>query len=234
MIDFDRFELLSFDCYGTLIDWEAGILRALEPLRARHQVGIADDDLLRLVGELESAAERGPWRPYAEVLRDVVAGLGRRLGFPPDDEERSILASSIRHWRPFPDTVGALRALRTRYRLAIISNVDDDLFAATAAHLEVAFDHVVTAQQVRAYKPSEKNFREALARFRLPESRVLHVAQSLYHDIGTASRLGLATVHIDRRRGRTGSGLTPPASARADLELADLASLARMAGLKPA
>jgi len=231
VLDFESFEILSFDCYGTLIDWETGILSALGPVLARHGHRVPDETLLEAFAVLETGAESGPYRPYAVVLRDVVEGLGRRFGFTPDDAERGILAASLPEWPPFADTRDALRALQTRYRLAVISNIDDDLFAGTARSLGIEFDWVVTAGQVGSYKPSVENFRRALARFGAPAERVLHVAQSLFHDIAPAKSLGFATVWVNRRHGRPGRGATPPATARPDAEVPDLRSLARLAGL---
>jgi len=229
MIDFDSYEILSFDCYGTLVDWESGILSALAPVLARHGRSIPGETLLEAFAELEAGAERPPYRPYAMVLREVIEGLGRRFGFEPGAADRGVLAASLADWPPFPDTREALRALRRKYRLAVISNIDDDLFAGTALSLGIEFDWVVTAGQVGSYKPSLENFRQALARFGAPREKVLHVAQSLFHDIAPAASLGLSTVWVNRRRGSPGRGATPPASARPDVEVPDLRSLAILA-----
>jgi 2-haloacid dehalogenase len=231
MIALDSYEILSFDCYGTLIDWEAGILSALAPLLSRHGRSVPDEILLKAFGELESAAEQAPYRSYSVVLREVVEGLGRRFGFAPNAAERASLAGSLAGWPPFPDTRDALRALKSKYRLAIISNIDDDLFAGTNRALGIEFDWVVTARQVGSYKPSLENFRQALARFGAPKDKVLHVAQSLFHDIAPARSLGLSTVWVNRRLGRSGTGATPAAMARPDLEVPDLKSLAELAGV---
>lgn len=136
------------------------------------------------------------------------------------------LPNSLQFWPPFPDTTEALLRLKARYKLAIISNVDDDLFAASARQLGVPFDHVITAQQVRSYKPSHNNFERALERVGVAREQVLHVAQSVYHDIVPARALGLSTVWVNRRRGLSGSGATLPAEGRPDLEVPDLKSLA--------
>jgi 2-haloacid dehalogenase len=231
MIALDSYEILSFDCYGTLIDWESGILSALAPLLCRHGQSVPDENLLKAFGELESAAEQPPYRPYSVVLREVVEGLGRRFGFTPNAEERASLAGSLAGWPPFPDTRGALGALKSKYRLAIISNIDDELFAGTRQALGIEFDWIVTARQVGSYKPSLENFRQALARFGAPKEKVLHVAQSLFHDIVPAGSLGLSTVWVNRRLGRSGTGATPAAMARPDLEVPDLKSLAELAGV---
>jgi 2-haloacid dehalogenase len=229
MLPFERFEALTFDCYGTLIDWERGILDALRPLLARHLVDRADDEILSCYAAEEERAERGPYRSYREVLREVVRQLGDRLGFAPAGGDLDCLGASVGSWPPFPDTVEALRSLKRRYRLAIVSNIDDDLFAVTARRLEVPFDQVITAGQVRSYKPAPAHLETALERLGVGRDRLLHVAQSLFHDIEPARRLGLATVWVNRRRGRAGSGATPAGTARPDLEVADLASLARLA-----
>ena len=224
-------EILSFDCYGTLIDWETGILSALAPVLARHGRSVPDEELLETFATLEVGAEQPPYRAYEVVLREVVEGLGRRFGFAPDEAERGVLAASLGDWPAFPDTRDALRALKTRYRLAIISNIDDDLFARTAPTLGVEFDWVVTARQVGSYKPSLESFRQSLARFGAPSDKVLHVAQSLYHDIAPAKSLGLSTVWVNRRRGRPGHGATAPATVRPDVEVPDLRSLAVLLGV---
>jgi 2-haloacid dehalogenase len=229
MIDLTRFEALTFDCYGTLVDWERGILAALRPLLRAHGAGGAEDDaLLERFAALEAEAERGAFRRYREVLRQVARGFGRAGGFVPGADEVEAFAASVGAWPPFPDTVEALGVLAGRYRLAIVSNVDDDLFAATAARLGVTFAEVVTAQQVGAYKPARAHFDEVLGRLDLPRDRVLHVAQSLYHDVAPATALGFTCVWVNRRAGRPGSGATTPAEAVPDLEVPDLATLARL------
>src|SRR6476646_2305765 len=161
MLNFAQFRLLSFDCYGTLIDWETGIFSALRPVLAAHGKTIADSELLRLYSELESDAQRGDFHLYFEVLQSVVRGLGKRLGFTPTESEVRSLPESLPNWLPFPDTIPALEKLKARYQLAVISNVDADLFASTARRLQVPFDYVITAQEARAYKPSLSMFKLA-------------------------------------------------------------------------
>jgi len=223
----DRPDILTFDCYGTLIDWETGILSALRPLLARHGHDAGAEEILSLYGRLEPEAESGPFVPYRTVLGRVVAGFGRRYGFEPTAEETGALAVSLPRWQPFADTVPALQELAAIYRLGVISNVDDDLFAGSATRLGVTFDWVVTAQSVGAYKPSARMFEEALRRIGGPPGRVLHVAQSLYHDVAPAAQLGLPAVWVNRRAGRTGSGATPPCDAEPSATVADLAQLVR-------
>jgi 2-haloacid dehalogenase len=231
MIDFTAKKVLTFDCYGTLIDWETGILSTLQPILTDHGVTADPEHLLTLYGEVESAAEQGPYVPYRQLVMAVLRGIGERLGFSPSETEQSRFAHAVGDWPPFADTSAALGALKRRFRLAIISNVDDDLFARTNQKLDVRFDWIVTAQQVRSYKPSLDNFRQALARIGLPTEQVLHVAQSLFHDHVPAKQLGLETVWVNRRHGRAGSGASPSATARPDLEVPDLATLVRASGV---
>ena len=228
---FDDVESLSFDCYGTLIDWEAGIVEALGQLLAVHGVELSGEEILALYAEVEPARQAGEYRLYREVLGSVVDAIGERLGFTPDPSQRASLADSIVEWRPFPDTVEALRALSQRFELVIISNIDDDLFAHSAEHLSVPFDHVITAEQSRAYKPSHRSFHMAFERMGRGPSGVLHVAQSLYHDIAPANELGLRSVWVNRRAGLHGSGATAPSTAQPDMEVHDLATLVELMGL---
>jgi len=229
MLPFERFEALSFDCYGTLIDWESGILSALRPVLSNHGIEETDDQLLAAYAAEEEKAEGDEYRPYREVLREVMRGIGDRFGFTPAADELDCLALSIEQWPAFADTIESLHLLKRRYRLAIISNIDDDLFSGSARRLEVPFDEVITARQVRSYKPRPAHFETALERLGLERDRLLHVAQSLFHDIEPAQRLGLSTVWVNRRQGREGFGATPPGDARPDLEVPDLRTLARLA-----
>jgi 2-haloacid dehalogenase len=230
MIRFDRLEVVSFDCYGTLIDYESGILEALRPFFARHRVRLADEAVLEAYARLESEAQRGLFAPYRHVLGRVMRGFARDHGFRLEPDDWGLLAESLPSWPPFDDTVEALRRLARRYRLAVISNVDDDLFESTRRCLPgVEFDWVITAEAARSYKPSHRSFEVAERKMGIPRDRWLHVAQSLYHDIAPAKRMGLATVWVNRRRGRSGFGATPPAAAVPDLEVLDLGELAARA-----
>ena len=235
MVDADRYEVISFDCYGTLIDWESGIISGLRPVLANRGVEATDEEILELHAqtehELQSSSKPGNYVKYRDVLGQEVREAGKRWGFEPDPSEVGALADSLRHWQPFPDTVDALRALKKRYKLAIISNVDDGLFALTACHLEVEFDWIVTAEQAGSYKPSTNNFEVALARMGVPRERLLHAAESLFHDVVPAKELGISTVWVHRRAGKGGFGATPPADARPDLEVPDLETLASELGV---
>jgi 2-haloacid dehalogenase len=229
MLDFTRFQVLTFDCYGTLIDWEAGIFSALRPILAAHGKSLADDSLLEMYGELEAEAEQGEFRSYKDVLQSVVYGFGQRLGFSPTAAERRSLPDSLVNWQPFPDSVVALQKLKTRYKLAVVSNVDDDLFAASARRLEVAFDQVITAQQARCYKPGLGIFDLALERIAAAPDRILHVGQSIYHDVIPAQSLGMATVWVNRPSPRPNAGAVKVAAGKPDLEVSSLEALANRA-----
>jgi 2-haloacid dehalogenase len=229
MIDFATKRVLTFDCYGTLIDWETGILASLQPILTHHGVTADVEHLLTLYSELERAAEQeGPYRSYRQVLMTVLHGLGERLGFRAAATEQAQFAASVGAWPPFTDTPAALVALKRSFKMAIVSNVDDDLFARTHPQLGIVFDWVITAQQVRSYKPSLNNFHQALARIGVPKEQVLHVAQSLFHDHVPAKQLGLDTVWVNRRHNKTGAGATPPAHVQPDLEVPNLATLAQL------
>jgi 2-haloacid dehalogenase len=227
------FEVISFDCYGTLIDWESGILAAMQPVISRHELVSRPDEVLSAYARAESAVEAGPYKPYREVLRRSFAAMAKDLGFAPQAGELETLVEALPTWEPFPDTVAGLRALAAAgHRLAVISNVDDDLFAGTARLLQVEFDAVVTAAQAHCYKPGEAIFRRAFEVIGAAPNRMLHAAQSRYHDIVTAKRMGMQTVHVVRDSGRGSVSATPkidPAEAtRADWAVADLASLVRL------
>jgi len=229
-LDYGSFEVLTFDCYGTLIDWEAGILAGLRAVLGPRGVEEADDSLLETYAAIEAAAEAGPYRTYRDILAEGVRGVAAGAGVEPTLAEVAAFADSVGDWPAFADSAAALRRLQARYRLGVITNCDDDLFAGSATRLGIDFDWVVTAQQARGYKPAARNFEIAFERIGLPRERILHVAQSLYHDHVTAKRLGLSTVWIDRRHGRSGSGATLPADATPDATYLDMASFADAAG----
>lgn len=231
LLNFDDFRVLTFDCYGTLIDWESGIWEALRPVFANHRVDMTTDQALELYGEFESEAERDEYHDYKTVLKMVLERFGSRLGFVPTQTELHCLSESVKDWPAFPDSTRALQALKKKYKLAIISNIDDDLITFSAQRLEVQFDWIITAQQAKSYKPSLNNFHLAFERIGVPKNRILHVAQSLFHDLVPAKALGLSTVWINRRHNKAGFGATPPAQAQPDLQVPDLQTLADTIGL---
>jgi 2-haloacid dehalogenase len=218
-------DTLTFDCYGTLIDWERGIADALSPVLARHGRPLDDEAILERHALIESGLEAGPYLPYREILRRGLDEIGAQLGFEPTAAERDAFGASVADWPAFADAPAALGRLKTKFRLVILSNVDDDLFAASARRLGVEFDDVITAEQVGSYKPAHRNFEVAIERVG-PRERILHVAQSLFHDIAPARAVGLRTVWVNRRAGRPGSGATAPSDARPDAEVPDLRTLA--------
>ncbi len=226
---FDHFEVLTFDCYGTLIDWESGILAAIGAALARHARQADRQKVLAIYSELEPAIQAGQYKSYREILGLVMRGIGERLSAPFNAEEERSLADSLPTWKPFPDTVKALKRLKSKYKLGIISNTDDDLFAQTARSLEVKFDYIVTAQQVGSYKPSLRNFETALSRIGLPREKILHVAESVYHDVIPARQMGLASVWVNRRAGKADPAASRSAIGDPDLVVPDLKTLANLA-----
>jgi 2-haloacid dehalogenase len=220
--------VLTFDCYGTLIDWEKGLLDTLIPVLLAHNIHMSDENALGLFAELEQAAERGPYQDYKSVLRSVMDGFGARLAFQPCDSERECLVHSLKHWMPFPDTVDTLQILKSTFKLAVVSNIDDDLFSFTQQRLDIRFDWVITAEQVKSYKPSLNNFLTAFKRIGIPQNQIVHIAQSLYHDIAPANQIGISSVWVNRRLGQKGLGATVRGDAQPDMVVPDLHSLIQL------
>ena len=230
MLDFERFGWVSFDCYGTLVDCESGICGAVAEVLWAHGVHRSKGEILALFADIEPRVQKSEtYLTYRRVLRRVMAEMGNALGIRCSETELNCLADSLADWPVFPEVREALQALQTRYRLAVISNVDDALFAGTAEALSVDFDAVVTAEQARSYKPSRRNFDLAAERMGVETGAWLHVAESLFHDIGPANRLGIASVWVNRE-GRGGG--TRRIDAVADLVVSDLGELAGLAGLE--
>jgi 2-haloacid dehalogenase len=228
-LDYGRFDALTFDCYGTLIDWENGILAGLRPVLAAHGVTPPDDELLEVYARAEASAESGPYLRYREVLGRCLREVCGHYAVEAGREAATAFGASVGEWPAFPDSSAALARLKTRFRLGVITNCDDDLFAASNRRLGVEFDWIVTAESVGSYKPNTRNFEAAIALLDLPRERILHVAQSLFHDHVPARRLGLATAWIDRRHDRPGFGATPPATVKPDATFPDMASFASAA-----
>ena len=232
MLDFDRYEWLSFDCYGTLIDWETGISDAVSSVLASREMSMPRGEILELFAAVEPRIQTdGRYLEYRRVLRRVMAMMGIELGFQFTESDMARLPDSLPSWPIFPDTLAALAAMKARYKLAIISNVDDDLFAQTARVLGVEMDAVITSQQARSYKPDHRNFQLAQERMGADKGRWLHVAESLYHDIAPANALGIDSVWVNRAGDRKSGGATRPTDAKPDLTVPDLATLAGMMGL---
>lgn len=228
MLDFNDYKVLTFDCYGTLIDWEKGILEALKPLLLNHSIRLDDNQILELYAEFESSIEQSTFVEYKEVLRKVVQKFSNRFEFVLSSSERNCLVDSLKNWQPFPDTVSALARLKKKYKLAVISNVDDDLFAFSEQHLKVKFDYIITAEQVKSYKPSLNNFEFAIAKIGAKKEEILHIAQSIYHDIIPAKTIGLSTVWVNRRKEKSGTGATLSANEKPDIEVPDLNTLVKI------
>ena len=204
------FKALSFDCYGTLIDWESGLAEALRPLQERS--GASADELIDAFGPIEHAVEEDfPQLRYSELLEKVHERLSRRLGTEPDVEEARAFGQSVGDWPPFPDSAEALAYLKQHFKLIILSNVDRSSFSRSNQRLGVEFDHVFTAEEIGSYKPDLRNFEYLLDRLGeagLAKGELLHTAQSLFHDHVPANRLGIASAWIDRRHDKAGSGAT--------------------------
>ena len=227
MLDFSRYQWMSFDCYGTLVDWETGISDAAAGICARHGLEKTREEILALFADSEPKVQTsGEFLDYRRVLRDVLAIMARQLGIALSGREADALTGSLPRWPVFPDAVAALRTLQTRYRLAIISNVDDDLFQQTQDALGISFDAVVTSLQARSYKPDLRNFHLAQEHMGVESANWLHIGESLYHDIGPANLLGLDSVWVNRPdRG----GGTRPTDAVPSLVVPTLAELATLA-----
>lgn len=208
------FDALSFDCYGTLIDWEAGLKAGLAKVAALAPTPPGVDALLETYGEAESAIERDePTLLYPDVIAAAIRRTGNVHGIAVPEALAAEFGASIPEWPAFPDSAEALARLQNHLKLIILSNVDRASFAGSNARLGVTFDAVYTAQDIGSYKPSARNFDYLLARtsdLGVAPGRLLHVAQSLFHDHVPAKAQGLPTVWIDRRGAREGFGATPP------------------------
>jgi 2-haloacid dehalogenase/putative hydrolase of the HAD superfamily len=218
-----RPKVITFDCYGTLIDWESGIGAWFEGAAAEEGIVLARSELLAAYAEIEPAVEAEFFRPYREVLAETALRVAKHFDWALTPERSRGLADSLPSWKPFSDTNAALeRLLASGYRLGILSNVDDDLLAGTLRHLNVPFELLVTAQQVRSYKPSPGHFETA--RRRIGESRWLHAAQSHFHDVVPCRALGIPVAWVNRKA-QLGHAETRP-----DLEVRTLAGLADALG----
>lgn len=226
------FRVLTFDCYGTLVDWETGIFQGLSPLSGRSVMRPGRDEILEAHAKHEAAVEQSnPALPYREVLKQVYLRIASEWGVEADDGEAEDFGLSAGSWEPFPDTIEALAYLKQHYKLVILSNVDHANFSRTERKLEVEFDHVFLAEDIGSYKPSLANFRymlERLAESGVSKSDILHTAESLFHDHVPANDIGLASCWIHRRAGKEGFGATsvPGTMPRYDFRFSSLAEMA--------
>ena len=218
-----QFDVITFDCYGTLIDWEGGIAGAFLHAAREDGVELRREDVLRSYEQIEPVVEHEQFRLYRDVLTETASRVANALGWPLAFQRATFLAESLPDWTPFPDTNAALERLRDAgYRLGILSNVDDELLAATRRHFTVDFDPIVTAQQVRSYKPAPGHWRAA--RERIGDARWLHAAQSNFHDVVPANALGIPSAWVNRKGDRPLPGGTPT------YEVKDMAGLAELLG----
>ena len=234
-MEISGFEAISFDCYGTLIDWEAGLAAVLGPWARSRGLALDDEALLAAYARHEERAEaEDPGALYPDILRRSMSALGAELGAEVSAGDAERLAGSVPDWPAFADSAAALAALAAWFKLIILSNVDRASFDGSRRRLGVRFDSVLTAQDIGSYKPSARNFDALLAEARrlgVGEGRLLHAAQSLYHDHIPAQRAGLPTAWINRRHGRPGWGATPapPAGVTPDWEFPSMAAFAAAA-----
>ena len=230
MTDYKEIRLLSFDCYGTLIDWKESVLNILESFFKGFPITFGRDELFGafLVADRKMISDN--YIPYREVLANVLDLMADELGISIDPASRYLLSDRFSEWKPFPDTVRSLKQLKEKFQLAIISNVDDELFSLSNKLLDVEFDFIVTAQQIGSYKPDHRNFQRALEIFNIEKQEHLPVAQSIYHDIIPAKQLGLNKVWVNRygEPERTDPLEYP------DLEVPDLQSLVRILEIEKA
>jgi 2-haloacid dehalogenase len=226
------FKVLTFDCYGTLIDWEAGLYAALQPLLRAGRVGLERDAALAEFARHEAAQQSAtPALRYAELLAEVHRRLARQWQVTVAEADHAAFGRSVREWPAFPDSAAALAYLKRHYKLVILSNVDRESFSGSQARLGVAFDAVCTAEDIGSYKPDPRNFRyltDRVAKLGLRADSILHTAQSLYHDHAPAQAAGLRSAWIDRRQARAGWGATvaPQGAVRYDFRFPSLAAMA--------
>jgi len=229
---FDTYDALSFDCYGTLIDWETGIAAVIGPWARRFDSTLTDEQVLVAYADEEArVARETPTMLYPDVLAEAFRATGRKLGYPVTDAEAERLGTSVPDWPAFPDSHDALASLAERFRLIILSNVDRKSFEGSRQRLDIEFDHIITAQDVGSYKPAQRNFDVLTAYARDNGLSLLHVAQSLFHDHVPAKRAGLPGVWINRRHDRPGWGATPDPGqdVRPDWEYPSMAAFAEAA-----
>jgi 2-haloacid dehalogenase len=227
------FKVLTFDCYGTLIDWESGMIEALAPLARRAGRTLSRDQILETHARHESSQQRWtPMRRYSELLAVVYKRMAEEWGVSAGWEEARAYGQSIKDWPAFADSASALQYLKKHYKLVILSNVDNASFAFSNAKLQVAFDAIYTAEDIGSYKPSPRNFdymQEKLESLGVEKREILHTAESLFHDHAPAVQAGLATCWIHRRHAQGGFGATmrPATEPKVDFRFAGMAALVK-------
>ncbi|HEX3034530.1 MAG TPA: haloacid dehalogenase type II [Thermodesulfobacteriota bacterium] len=214
-----EFSLLTFDCYGTLIDWELGMRDALEGLVRKKNISLDIESSIERYVEIELEIEHGGYRKYKEVLALGVRRLFQEKAIELTTEEETIFADTIVRWPPFPETREVLRNLKERYKLAILSNIDNDIIRHSVSLIGVEFDAIITAEQVKSYKPSHSHWKRMLEFFDIPKERILHVAASYVHDIIPAKELGFTVAWINRKDEKIKGNMKP------DYEFRDLRPL---------
>jgi 2-haloacid dehalogenase len=229
MIAFDKYQAMTFDCYGTLIDWETGIETVVHPWLAEMKNPVPIELVITCFALHQARHQQTRPAPlYPEVLRRTWKNIEGTFGWGENLDRADAFAASVPHWPPFADTIGALRYFADFYELAILSNVDNRSLRGTLGQLTVPFAFTVTAEDVESYKPGRPHFAqsiERMARMGIAREQILHVAQSKHHDIKPGRELGLTTVWVDRRYGKKGSGATLATDASPDLTVTSLAEL---------
>ena len=226
------FKALTFDCYGTLIDWESGMVKALEPLTSRVKRPLSRDDILEAHARHESSQQTTtPAMRYSDVLAVVYKRLAEEWGVSAPLSECKTYGGSIKDWPAFPDTVDALQYLKQHYKLVILSNIDNESFMHSNARLKVEFDAIYTAEDIGSYKPSPRNFEymlSKLATLKVDKGDILHTAESLFHDHVPANQFGLASCWIHRRHAASGFGATmaPSLMPRHDFRFTSMGEMA--------
>ena len=221
-IDLTKIKVLTFDCYGTLIDWETGIAGALSPLLAKHGVTIDSKTILQMYAKHELAERNKPYQSYRILLRNIVSSIFSEFDLKASDNEQDFLPQSIKSWPPFTDTVESLTFLQKKYKLGVISNIDNDLFEISNSKMQIPFSWIVTAEQAQSYKPNLAPFTLALETIPYPKENILHIAESNYHDIAPAKLLGIKTIWVRRQEI---SNATLMSSVDPDMEVPDLGHL---------
>ncbi len=228
-----QFKALSFDCYGTLVDWEKGIVTALRPWIQSNQIDLSDEEILQVFARYETSVqiENPKWK-YTQVLEEVAVRIGQELNIEAGEDIRNHLGKSVGDWPAFEDTRAALKILNDHFKLIIISNIDEESFQATNnKQLNTEFFRILTAEKIGSYKPNLRNFEYLITHLGeqgIQKNEILHVAQSLYHDIEPASEIGLSTVWINRRANNPGFGATPQPTkpVKADMEFSTMEAFA--------